>query len=593
MPVRELLYKIAATGAPETAGGLNNVSKAFDGITGAATLAIAKFGVLQQAASQIIGTITDVADRAEGLSAAYNSMSGSIDETVKRINGAATSLDLVTSKNRAAQAGLELTDHQFANVAVAAEGFADATGGTTAAAIEQLSSGIIALNERSLRQFGIHIDSSKSRSENFKDAMAQLEARVGTASAGVDTAAGKIEQLKNKMTDAADGFLKGVTGSKAFNAALDELIPNVGSATDDIGTKFTKLGIKFAAAFESMIKNLKSFGTLFTDVFSLDPAKVVGAIDRFNARSADIAALNQKRVAEGNAGLEADRKRREAADAMAKGIAPEEGGKGTKKTGGGAANDNGMFGLEVQEKLREAAFNRDMRRFDERQAAIDKEKEAIDLRTVTQIEAWKAEDAAFEEKQAKFEKAQDKVRTLVRNNQIDMQRNIDRTRDKIEQQGEATRDAANMIGNAYAMVLTGQMSFGEAIMKQLDAYLIKTAREQAIEAIVNTAKGIASLASFNYPSAGQFFAAAGINAAAAAAAGGASLAIPGGGAGAGAGGFGGTSASPAQFGNTPANNNQGGNTYVVNVSMLTPNADSGRVIMQSMKDAQRKFGMAA
>jgi hypothetical protein len=587
----DLKFRIAVDGADKAKDGIDNLSKSFGGITGAATLAIQKFNVLKGAATEIIGVVSDLAERAESTAAAYNAMSGTIDETVKRLNGAATTFDLVTAKNRAAQAGLQLTDHQFANLAVAGEAFGDALGIDAAQGVDQLASAVVSMNERSLRQFGIEVDSSKSRSENLAGVMAQLETRFGTASAAVDTAGGKLDQLKNKLKDAADGFLKGVTGSDSFNRALDLLIPNVGKASDDIGTKFEDMGIRVAAAFESIVRNVQSTKKLF-DTFVLSP-QFGKALDTFfdeivqneQRRGESIRGELAKREADKSARSQADRDLLRQQQMEALGFGEQEATKpGKTKTGGGGgrpANDQ-FGGVDVDAQIRKL---KDM----ERAIGVDSQRDKLQVVRDEIAATLEANQAKLQGINAEHDA---RAEAFKAEQEIDAERKkMHRAQlDRIEAQGEKTREAAGIIGTAYMQAITGAQGFGEAIVQQLDAYLIKTAREQAIEALVNTAKGFAALL-WHPAGAANFFTAAGINAAAAAAAGGASVAIPGG-----QGGSSSTSVvstSPNAFGGGGGGPSGRESTYVINVQTLMPNADTGRVIQQSIKDANRKYGQAA
>lgn len=84
-------------------------------------------------------------------------------------------------------------------------------------------------------------------------------------------------------------------------------------------------------------------------------------------------------------------------------------------------------------------------------------------------------------------------------------------------------------GQAYAAIVKGGDELGTTLRQILADTLLSIGQEATVKALLNTAEGLAAVATYRYDAAGSHFAAAGVYAAVAAAAGiGASLAAPGG-----------------------------------------------------------------
>lgn len=593
MADNDMKFRIGLEGDEAVQRGLQNLGGAFDGFGGRVAIAVAKFTALKTAASAIIGPLLEAGERAEKISAAYGAMSGSIDEAARRMNNMVTSLDLVTAKNRAAQAGIELSGHDFANVAVAADKFADALGIDTQQAIDQLTSGIVSMNERGLRQFGIHVDSSKSRSENLNNIMKQLETSVGKTAAAADTLGGSLDQMKNALTDAKDGFIKGVAESDLFKSALAQLAGQSSKTEMTVAQSFERMGKSVARSVQEFFNATEDIGAHAYDLIRGDFG---GMKDRVAARRREDFDAKVKQAQEDAVDMAI---RAAAADAPTK-LGGGGGGGGGKGKGGPAGPDlvaqRNLDRIEFEQREKQRAFDADMERLQEesdaRQQFLNKE---IDFYQQRQ-DAHKtllAEQAKADEKYWGEYEARDRERKHLDDKfKADQE---DKAKSITDQVDVVSRGVGGAMVQAFNAARAGEMSMGDALKSSLDAYLEKTAIEQGMEGLVNTAKGVAMLL-FHPAGAANFFAAAGMNFAIAAAAGGAGAAIssPSGARGAGGGGNSTTqSASPSSFGTNDGGSGGQAPVYVINMNSLMPTAEAGRKAVEAIKAHERLTGRAA
>src|SRR6185503_3906478 len=92
----------------------------------------------------------------------YGSLKGSIDKMREASGGQIADIDLITTKNRAVQKELALTDDQFAMVAAGADIFADALGTDTKDALDQLVDGLATGRTKMLASAGVIVDTEKA-----------------------------------------------------------------------------------------------------------------------------------------------------------------------------------------------------------------------------------------------------------------------------------------------------------------------------------------------------------------------------------------------------------------------------------------------
>ena len=140
------------------------------------------------------------------------------------------------------------------------------------------------------------------------------------------------------------------------------------------------------------------------------------------------------------------------------------------------------------------------------------------------------------------------------------------------------------MGRGFAEAAVGALFFGESFKESVGALLMALSQQAAVEALMNTAKGVAALANpITAPAAAGFFKAAGIFTAAATAAGLAGSAMGGGGGGGVAVGGGGgvsPSGSPQTVGQAPQREEATSSTQVFNINF------SGAVVYDTKRAAE-------
>ncbi len=183
-------------------------------------------GVALGTAASSAAIFANATERGVGV---FNRMQGSVDAAQAAVGGMVSRMDLAISRNRLMQSGLELTDEQFASVAEVATDYAAAVGGDAAQAMEQLGEGLVSLSAESLRRFGIEVDASSSRSQQFSAAMAQLRERAAEMETGADTAGGAVQRFRVALEDA---YLQS-------QRAADVITRQMGPAFDDLARAIT------------------------------------------------------------------------------------------------------------------------------------------------------------------------------------------------------------------------------------------------------------------------------------------------------------------------------------------------------------------
>lgn len=91
----------------------------------------------------------------------YGALKGSIDAMREATGGQVADIDLITTKNRAFQKDLQLTDDQFGQVSAAALVFSHALGTDTKEALDQLIDGLATGRVKTLAAAGVVVDAKK------------------------------------------------------------------------------------------------------------------------------------------------------------------------------------------------------------------------------------------------------------------------------------------------------------------------------------------------------------------------------------------------------------------------------------------------
>lgn len=638
-----LVYSFEATGDDNVrkalegiSGALENSEKAakatesaFGGLTGGLANAFNKFESIKRGLSEVAGYFAEFAELGDRTDDAFKAMSGSISEATKRLDGQVKSVDLAIARNRAMQAGLQLNDHDFANLTIRAKEFADATGGDMTAAIDQLTGALLSGSARALRPFGIDTGNAKTESGKFAAALASLERQSGDTSDKADTLGAKIDQLKASLSDAAGGFARGVAQSTSFKEALDDLIPNISKSGDTIGQTFQRLGVEVGEFVGVAIKDIKSFTQFLGDVIPVSkivesvntalgaikklipsgksgllgllpegiqafgiavknaiPKSVVDAWDAHLSRTADIAKKSAKNIAEANAAISAGS---EEFTGQSKKLTPD------SRSGGGENKALAQQAKDLQAIAERAQIEMDWRRKvaedNERWAEAQREKYIQEL-TKQVEEGERIEADQFRKRQENLDKEYEARQYLVEVANRKQEEYNEKQKKFAAEIGQYGAAAAAPIAQALDAAAFSGKNLLKAIKEQASAKL----RGLGIEYTVRASAEVAEAFAFPALAGTHLLAAAKFAGVAAASFGGAAL-LGGGGGSATAvttGGGGSSTTTASGFGNntTGAGGNAGGGSIIVNVQSLVPTAQTGKVIADSLAATRRQYGYA-
>jgi hypothetical protein len=163
----------------------------------------------------------------------FSSLKGSIDEARAAVEGTISDMDLIIGKNQLMESGLEISDKQFADVAFAADRYADAVGISASDALTKMTAGLAAGNEKMLKKINILIDSKKAEQDygveigKTVEMMTEEEKRAGF----VAEALKRIGEQAKKVNDIEPTFASNLeTGFVHAENAWDRLMAKIGGS---------------------------------------------------------------------------------------------------------------------------------------------------------------------------------------------------------------------------------------------------------------------------------------------------------------------------------------------------------------------------
>src|SRR6185312_15768201 len=162
----------------------------------------------------------------------YGSLQGSIEQMREAARGEVSDFDLISTKNRALEKDLKLTDEQFGLVAAAADHFADAIGVNTKEALDQIVDADAAY-ERYARSIGTTSDKLSDQGKRIaiiQDALRAMDKKLGESGAQVDDFSHRWEKTTASMSNFAD----------ALKMRLGEAIVSVWGMLDSLTDKMAK-----------------------------------------------------------------------------------------------------------------------------------------------------------------------------------------------------------------------------------------------------------------------------------------------------------------------------------------------------------------
>lgn len=223
-------------------GGVGGLGEAFAGLTGgggggalaaagpvgAAAVAIggafvAALGAAKLAIDVAIPAIIDFGNELERQAGIFNRTEGSVDEASAAIGGLVSNIDLMLARNRLMQAGIHLSNRDFAAVAEVATDFAAATGEDATGAMGRLGNALRTLSSEGLGEFGIRLDTTKTRSEQLEDALRQLRQRSDEMETGADTLGGSIQELSTFIDNVKTNMFQMINSSTGIRQEFEGL----------------------------------------------------------------------------------------------------------------------------------------------------------------------------------------------------------------------------------------------------------------------------------------------------------------------------------------------------------------------------------
>ena len=560
---------------------------------------------VQAAAAGIIALYTGLRDLAAGLertSGVLAAFSGNVDEAIRRTGGMISSFDLMLAKNTAVAAGLELTDDQFATLAVRATEFAQATGGDATEGFQNL---IRALGEGpdALKAMGVSVEGATGLLDQQTRALAQLTEDYGDATVEANTLGGAMRALENRADNTLVSFQDALEGT----GMLDRGMENLRGTVDDVVSSFGFLtsgddsalsmidvfAIKAGAAFTLLTERLDTMVTAVRRMQDMTAALIDGDFARVGTlvdeQSAALdgfltgaSARRDELEAEAAANLGTARGERLGRDAgnVAQGGPRAQGG----RSGGSTPSDDTKAMVIAQYAKDQERISRELQSQIELSGRL---KDAEGAREDAAQNALTAERGRAEAMAAQTREflAQEKLRQTAisdEDRRIGLERKAARAQSAVTEGLEGVADIARQ---TIQLTEDGAMSTKQAFVTAIDEWLKQFAIQEAWKGVADLASAIG--ASFSNPAdAGAKYASAAMHFGIAAAAGGASAAIPAQGGGSGSGASSGASRPDAASGSSSG----GGGTVVINYNSPVAEANIGREQGRAGRAAQRRFG---
>lgn len=568
----EKASEATAAAARRTAKSSGDLFKSFSDLKGSVDLVVGRFLIVTTAVTRALSAIDQFATGWDRMASTLRAGGGSVDEAADRTNNLISRLDLLAQRARLAQAGLALTEEQFAALAVAGARYAQSTGGTATQATEQLTGALISGGEE-LQKFGLFVEGATTKSDKQRIAVEQLVEQYGELDATTTSLLGGAANLDNVIDDVSLGFVDAVESSAGLQTSLDRLWTTVSDLASAMGIELPsamqiaeRAGAEVAArlsmladSMTELVKGAEAFASgNFVEAlqrFGRSQQLMVGGVSLANPEVAqrtgeNLASLGAMRIA-----------RQTASEAIARGRAL---GRGRGGRGGRRREEN--FRDDIEQQQRDAGIDRIQRGGGEE---VDLEENRQQLQR-----------EAIDEQAERTAQAQEKE--LLRRQRINEAMEAhERIQERINSETEKWVEIGERVGEVLIAV------FEEGPVRALDRFAESFAKEMFLNALKEGAAAIASAAAYDYAAAGEHAAAAAAYGAAAIAAGGVAAAIDSN-AGQGQRGSGFT-----QEAGPRATGGGGGGadsvTFIVNSPLHDP-AATGRFVRNSQIYARRAYG---
>ncbi len=203
--------------------GKRSLTQASQGVGESFTDVYHKALALYQVLTRAVSAIEAVTEEWQRQSNILGQFSGNVTEADRRINGLVAQIDLMKVHTELATAGVRLSGHDFANLTVAAKTLADATGTTTVDAFNRLREGLIKGSAEGFLPLGIALDTTLSKSDQMRSALAALEERFGTTSAQSHGFADSLTRIRAGLTNVSTAFVDTLEHSEQWRQFMHRL----------------------------------------------------------------------------------------------------------------------------------------------------------------------------------------------------------------------------------------------------------------------------------------------------------------------------------------------------------------------------------
>lgn len=201
------------------------------------------------AGAQRFKALGDSIDRVTNI---YNSLNGSIKEMQEATDGEVSAIDLITTKNRAFEKDLHLTDAQFGIVAAGADAFADSLGVNTKEALDKIIDGLATGKKKLLEHAGVVFDVDKAY-EKYAKSIGTSAEKLSEHGKQIAFAQAGLRALDEKL-----GKSGGV--ARDFSHEWESVMATLGNQWDQILLKLGKFVLDFERTFTVDIPNLLKIG---------------------------------------------------------------------------------------------------------------------------------------------------------------------------------------------------------------------------------------------------------------------------------------------------------------------------------------------
>lgn len=605
----ELKIKVTQEGLEETVENLDNLNDQLENTANSADNAKDKsksfFDTFKDAGANIQGWIQTFQQIGQVISAAsqeytrqtgiINNLQGSITEASRRMEGLISNIDLMESRNRIAATGLQLTSHEFANLSVAAQRYASASGKDVNEVMNQLTDAITSGSAEALQRFGLRLEDTSSKAATQESALAALESQYGSLAADANNAASGIQSVSVALENAKTDFIQGVQAGGDYNRTMQELNESARSLANSFGIEMSQgfglaeaAGEAFAMGLDGMVRAMARLIQAVNDFGNMNFSRALETIQSIGNISNEIAAESIAQRATANLQQITRNIQTEVGAATTQGN-PNAGRSG----GGGGGGSRGLISANEMSTIlqREDA---------ERMRTFWAEQDAANARLIEQLR-FEGEEAMRiaeiyrqdnEEKQHALDLEEQSI-----NNRIKLREEAEAAL-RLQQQEVQTqsrvqfgiRGANTLMSEGLKIAQISHEHGKKAAKEELKNWLKNFAMQEVLKGGTALAEGI-GMQFTNPPAAGSKYAEAGYHFALAASAGGASAAIKGGGGG-GGGGSASNSASPeTKPGKASSSGGSESNTIVINVNgqSLITEGQVGREVSNALQAYQARY----